>query len=149
MSAMRHLIAIALAACSSAAPSPVKPAPVATVDAGPPPDAAALDHDLPRLAERGVKLYEEVAQAFRGAGEDCGAATTKLGELARVYGDVTAANRTVLHEGRARELKVALAPHEDRLDAAAKDIMQSSTMARCAQDPAFSKSFDDLVGAPP
>jgi hypothetical protein len=145
---MKLALVVAIAACSGAPPAPVKP-PIATVDAGPPPDAAPLDRDLPRLAERGVKLYEEVAQAFRAAGEDCPAAIAKLGEIATTYRDVTVANRTVLHEGRARELKTALAPHEDRLDAAAKDIVQSPTMSRCGQEPAFSQAFDDLVGAPP
>lgn len=140
---MRALV-LALAACSSG-PGPARPTPRAP-DAAPP---TALDRDLPRLAERSVKLYEDVAQAFATAGAACPAATARLGELAAAYRDVTEANRSVLHDGRARELKAALAPFDDRLDAAAKAIMQSATMAHCAEQPAFGKAFDDLVGAPP
>jgi hypothetical protein len=155
MPAMSRVLSIALAgvlACSShstpAGPGGHGSAPPPPIDA---PAAAQepLDRDLPRLAERGVKLYEEVAQAFRAAGEDCAAAAAKVIELELRYRDVTAANRKVLHDGRARELKRALAPFEDRLDAAAKDLMQSAAMAKCSQDAAFSKAFDDLVGAPP
>jgi hypothetical protein len=113
------------------------------------PDAMPLDHDYARLAVNAVALYEETAEAFREAGEDCRKATAALGELAELYRDVVVANAKVLHEGRARQLKPALAKHADRLDAAAKAIIVSPTMSRCSEDPAFTKAFDDLVGAPP
>jgi hypothetical protein len=124
------------------------PAPAPAADAGAP-EAVSLDRDYPRLAERAVALYEAVAEAFRAAGEDCARATTRLGELAAAYRDVVAANAKVLHEGRARELKQALGERGDRFDAAAKSIVESPTMARCSEDPAFTRAFDDLVGAPP
>jgi hypothetical protein len=134
--------------------TPARPAGGGAGSATPPPaagsaDAAGLDRDYPRLAERAVQLYEAVAEAFRAAGQDCPQATQRLGGLAATYRDVVAANAKILHEGRARELKQALARHGDRFDAAAKAIVESPTMARCAEDPPFTKAFDDLVGAPP
>ncbi len=140
----------ALAGCGN--PGPGKPAaagPAAQpADAGVP-DALPLDHDYDRLAGRAVALYEAVAEAFGAAGEDCEQATARLGELTAAYRDVVAANAKILHEGRARELKRPLAKHADRFDAAAKAIMESPTMARCAEVAAFTNAFDDLVGAPP
>jgi len=136
--------------CGSAqkpAPSGPPAAPAPAPDAGVP-AAVPLDRDYPRLAERAVSLYDAVAEAFRAAGEDCARATSRLGELAAAYRDVVAANAKVLHEGRARELKQALARHGDQFDAAAKSIVESKTMARCSEDPAFTRAFDDLVGAP-
>jgi hypothetical protein len=153
---MRGLLLVTiLSACGNKATPPVQPAP--------PPDAAIdaaivdaplaangpLDRDLPRLALRSVALYEAVVATFRTAGADCGAATKRLGELRVEYADVTAANAKVLHEGRARELKAALVPHDDKLDAAAREIVGAQTMSKCTSDRAFTKSFDDLVGAPP
>jgi hypothetical protein len=146
-------VAIALwASAGCGTPGPGKPAaagPAAQpADAGVP-DALPLDRDYDRLAGRAVALYEDVAEAFRAAGEDCERATARLDELAIAYRDVVAANAKILHEGRARELKRPLARLGDRFDAAAKAIIESPTMARCAEVPAFTKAFDDLVGAPP
>jgi hypothetical protein len=129
----------------SAAPPP--PAPPRA--AAPPADPNGLDQDYPRLADRAVKLYEAVADAFRAAGEDCAQATSRLDAIAAANRDVVAANVKVLHDGRARALKQALAARGDQLDAAAKSIVESPTMAKCSQDPAFTKAFDDLVGVPP
>jgi hypothetical protein len=144
-------VVIALLACAGCGnPGAGKPASgpaAAATDAGV--DALPLDRDYGRLAERGVALYEAVAAAFRAAGEDCAKATARLGELAAAYRDVVAANAKVLHEGRARELKRALVKHDDLFDAAARSIIESPTMARCSEDPAFTKAFDELVGAPP
>ena len=117
--------------------------------AAPAPDALPLDRDYPRLAERAIKLYQAIAEAFRVADEDCAAASTKLGELATSYGDVVTANAKVLHEGRAKELKQALGKYSDQFDGAAKSIVQSPAMAKCYRDPAFTKAFDDLVATPP
>ena len=111
--------------------------------------AVPLDRDYGRLADRAVAMYEAVAEAFRAAGKDCPKATARVGELTAAYRDVVSANGKVLREGRARELKQALAKHGDRFDAAAKAIIESETMATCTEDPAFTKAFDDLVGAPP
>lgn len=121
-------------------------------DAAPPPppsDALPLDQDYPRLAERAVKLYQEVAEAFRVADEDCAAASAKLGELTAAYSDVVAANAKILHDGHAKELKQALGRYSEQFETAAKSIVQSPAMAKCYRDPAFTKAFDDLVGAPP
>jgi hypothetical protein len=146
-------VAIALwASAGCGTPGPGKPAaagPAAQpADAGVP-DALPLDRDYDRLAGRAVALYEDVAEAFRAAGEDCERATARLDELAIAYRDVVAANAKILHEGRARELKAALAKYDDKLDAAAKEIVGSPTMSTCTSDRAFTKAFDDLLGAPP
>ena len=113
------------------------------------PDAAPLDRDLDRLAERSVKLYQDVVRTFEASGEDCAAAAVKLAELTKTYADVVAANAKVLHDGRAMSLKIALKRFDDQLDQAAKSIMQSKTLAACARDPAFARAFDALVAAPP
>jgi len=146
------LIALCAAAgCGSGKPSggPGPTPPTNTPADAAPADAAPLDRDYPQLATRAIALYEAVAESFRAAGEDCARATTRLGELAATYRDVVTANRKILREGRARELKPALAAHADRFDAAAKSIVESPTMAKCSSDPAFEQAFDDLVGAPP
>ena len=116
-----------------------------SADSGPP----GLDRDYEELAARAVKLYEGVAEAFAASGEDCAKATALLDELATANRDVIAANVKVLHEGRARELKQALAKNSDRLEPAAKAIVQSTTMTMCAHYPEFTKAFDDAVGMPP
>lgn len=143
------LCVVGLTACPPAA-APVEPAeptqPIAPPDAAPP---VALDQDLPRLAERATRLYQDVAEAFATVGVDCAGATTRLRALQQTYADVVAANAKVLHDGRARELRAALVPHAEALDAAAKSIVDSQTMAKCSPDRAFTDTFDELVGAPP
>jgi len=144
------LCVVGLSACPPAA-APVEPAkptqPTPPPDAAPPP--VALDQDLPRLAQRATALYQEVASAFASAGVDCAAATTRLVALQQTYADVIAANAKILHDGRARELRAALEPHAEALDAAAKAIVDSPTMSKCSQDRAFTNTFDELVGTPP
>ncbi|MBA3463298.1 MAG: hypothetical protein H0T46_25305 [Deltaproteobacteria bacterium] len=140
-----------LTACPQPAPAPVPlvptpSTPVAVADAAP---DGPLDLDLPRLAARATKLYQDVAVAFAEAGEDCAAAASKLAALQTAYADVVTANAKVLHEGRARELSGALEPHADALDTAAKAIVGSKTMSKCSPDRAFTDAFDNLVGAPP
>ena len=153
MPRMSRVVWIALALARTAgcdrrpAPTPV-PIQTITIDAAPI-DAPGLDQDLPQLAVRSLKLYEEVALAFSAAGEDCAAAATRLGALRERYRDVVTANEKILREGRAKELRVALAPHEEKFDAAAKAIVQSATLAACSQDGPFARAFDQLVGAPP
>ena len=157
---MRLLLLIALGACGPKSSPPVTPppppdaaqqtdAPVAAVSDAPPAPSGPLDRDIPRLAQRSVALYEAVVAAFRAAGADCTAATKRLGELRTEFSEVTIANTKVLHEGRARELKIALAKYDDKLDAAAREIVGSQTMSKCTSDRAFTRAFDDLVGAPP
>lgn len=153
---MHRLLLLVLVGCGTKTSSPTVPPPPppdAAIDAtvgvdAPPVAPGPLDRDLPRLAQRSVALYEAVVATFRTAGTDCAAAAKQLGELRVDYADVTAANAKVLHEGRARELKAALAKHDDKLDAAAKAIVGSQTMSKCTTDRAFTKAFDDLVGAP-
>jgi len=144
------VLVIALGACPKPAPVPVPPTPpdaaMQPADAAPPP--VPLDEDLPRLALRGVQLYEEIAAVFAASGKDCAAATTKLHALQPTYADVAAANAKVLHEGAAKELRAALEPYAPRLDAAAKAIASSTTMAECSDDREFTNTFDALVGAP-
>ena len=77
------------------------------------------------------------------------AATAAVHQLATQYTDVISANARVLHAGRAKELRAALEPHQDALDAAGTAIAGSKTMASCAPDKAFENAFDGLVGAPP
>jgi hypothetical protein len=151
MSAMTRVLWIALlVACGHPAPVPAPPQQHVQrpPDAAPRPDGP-LDQDLPRLAARSVQLYQEIAAAFAAAGEDCASAAQKLGSLQATYADVVVANATVLHQGRARELREALGVHMSDLDAAAKAIVQSPTMMTCSKDGAFTDAFDKLVGAPP
>ena len=143
------LVALAALACGSPPPPPPPAAPAPPPP--PPADAAvdaSLDQDLPRLAARSLRLYEELVAAFRAAGEDCAAAAARLGELRATYAEVVAANAAVLHAGRAKELRAALAAHDEQLDAAARAIAGSPTLAACANDAAFTRAFDDLVAPP-
>lgn len=142
-----------LAACPPRTTAPVPVTPPQQQPHVAPADAAlvpvTLDRDLPRLAARATKLYQDVVVVFTASGEDCAAAAAKLGALQTTYADVVAANAKVLHDGRARELRAALEPHADALDAAAKAIVESKTMTKCSGDRAFTDAFDNLVGAPP
>jgi hypothetical protein len=131
---------------SSSGPTPTRGS-SAGGDAAPA-EASGLETDLPKLAARGAKLYEDIAAAFEAAGENCGAATAKLDALTKANADVVAANRRVLHEDRTMQLKLALRAHEDQFDKAARAIMASKTLPACAQDEAFAKAYDELVGAP-
>ena len=144
-------LALLVAACGHPATPPEQhptpPPRLAPVDAAPalPP----LDQDLPRLASRALELYTAVAAVFAKVGEDCAAATAQLAQLETANADVIAANARVLHAGRAKELRAALAVHQDAFDAAAQGIVKSKTMAKCAPDRAFEQTFDRLVGSPP
>jgi CxxC motif-containing protein (DUF1111 family) len=147
------VIAIAAAlGCSGKPPPPAQaaePTPVAAIADAAAADAAALDQDLPRLALRSLVMYQDVAKALAGSGEDCAAAAGKLGQLAGTYREVVTANTKVLHDGRAKQLKAALEPHGEAFDRSAQAIVQSPAMAKCAQDAAFAKAFDALLEAPP
>jgi hypothetical protein len=143
---------VAALACSRPPPAPRGESAHATAvaDAGVSAvDAAPLDQDLPRLVERAIAMYQDIAKAFAASGQDCAAATAKLGQLAGSYRDVVAANAKVLHDGRAKELKAALAPHADAFDAGARSLMQSATMSKCGQDAAFTRALDQLLEASP
>lgn len=153
-----RILLLVLAACSpppvppKQVPAPPPPADAAiavTVDAAPPPNPGPLDRDLPRLAERSVALYESVVAIFRTVGTDCAAATAKIEALRKEFADVAAANAKLLRDGRGSEMKAALAKHETRLDAAAREIIGSQTISKCSADRSFTRAFDELVAAPP
>jgi hypothetical protein len=141
---------LAIAACGPRSPGPHQGS------AAPVPDAAPvvavplpLERDLPRLAQLGVKLFEDIVKVFAAAGEDCSTTAQQLDALRGTYGEVSVANAKVLREGRAMELKLALRPYDDRFEAAAKAIAGSKTMHACAMDGTFARAFDGLVGPPP
>jgi len=151
---MKRVLWVALVLCSCgnrqpAQPTKRTPPPVADAAVVAPADAGPLDRDLPRLATRALALYQDVAAAFAAVGEDCAAATEKLGELHGRYADVVAANAKVMHDGRAQELRAALAPHSAQLDAAAQAIVGAKTLPKCSQDAAFAHAYDALFEAPP
>ncbi len=138
-------------ACSGSPPAPPRPPPepvAIVVDAGPPADARSLDQDLPRLVERSLAMYQQLAAAFAASGTDCAAATARLGELATRDRDVVAANAQVLRDGRAADLRAALDRQGAAFDESARAIMQSPTLASCAPDPAFARAFDLLLAPP-
>ena len=144
--------ALALVACG---PKPPPPPATGTSHATPPaapadaPIPGPLDQDLPRLAARTLAMYQDVAKLFATTGEDCAAATAKLGDFEATYRDVVAANAKVLRDGRAKELRAALEPHAEPFDFAAKSIAQSPAMTKCSPDPAFETAFDALFEVPP
>jgi hypothetical protein len=142
------IVAAALA-CSGRSNSP-PPAPPAArvVPADAAVETAPLDQDLPRLVERSLALYQDIVKAFTASGEDCAGAGARLHELTARYRDVVTANAKVLHDGRAKELRAALDPHSDAFDAAAAKVVQSPTMAHCAQNREFARAFDELVASP-
>ncbi len=146
------MLAIALAACPAPAPAPAQPSqPADAAITSRPADAATplpLDEDLPRLALRGVELYEAIVRVFASAGKDCAVATAQLRELQPTYAEVAVANAKVLHEGGAKALRAALEPHAARLDAAAKAIAGSMTLAECSGDRELTNAFDTLTAPP-
>lgn len=151
MQRMRLLWLVVAVGCGSRAPTPTTGGSAAPHQP-PPIDAAVpaalpLDQDLDRLATRSLELLESLGQAFVTAGEDCAAATGKLGALSTRHADVIAANAKVLQDGREMQLKLALRRYDDRFQAAAKSIMQSKTLAACAKDDGFARAFDQLAGA--
>lgn len=159
-------IAAVLAACSGRAPAPAAPAPPpppaaapapppasTPADAAAPPvaapaDAAPLDQDLPRLVERALAMYRDVAGALAASGNDCAGAAARLRALSERYRDVVTANARILRDGRARQLRTTLEAHGDEFDAAAQAVVGSPAMAKCAPDPAFARAFDELLAPP-
>src|SRR5690349_15076170 len=120
-------------------------APVVMADAGI--DAPiGLEDDLPRLAQRAVKLYADWQIALSQSGTDCALATTKLSAIAEANRDVIEANRKVLRGQRARikALRAELDKYQAELDASAKAIVESPAMTKCSTDPGFAKVNDRL-----
>ena len=122
-----------------AAPLPAAPAPA---------PAAPLDQDLPRLVERGLAMYRDIAGALAASGNDCAAASARLRELSGRYRDVVAANAKVVRDGHARQLQAELDARGDEFKAAADAVAGAPIMARCGPDPAFHKAFDDMFVPP-
>lgn len=148
---LRALAIAAVVACSGTPPPATQPAapphPGIAADAALA-DAAPLDQDLPRLIARSLAMYQDVAAAFTASGTDCAAATARLGRLAVAYRDVVAANARVVHDGRAPQLRAALALHDEVFTAAAGEVMHAPTMAACAPDPGFTHALDELFAPP-
>lgn len=118
-----------------------------TVDA-PPAAPAPLENDLPKLAERAVKMYQDWQKAFADAGTDCAAATTKMNALADANADLIAANARLTKSGheKIKAARAELEKHSAEIDPAAQAIMQGPTMSACSADPAFGKALDRLAG---
>ncbi len=120
--------------------------------AAPPPDAAPapreLDDDLPRLADRAVKLYTDWQRAFADAGSNCADATVRMNALVEANADLIAANRRLVRAGHDK-IKAARAELEKRsaeIDPAAQAIMTGVTMSACKQDAAFNAALEQLAG---
>ena len=145
----RLALALALTAGTACSAGPPPHAATPAPAAAPPADAGTLDQDLPRLVERSLVMYQDVARALADSGQDCAAATARLGRLAATYREVVTANAKVLRDGRAQALRAALDPHGEAFDRSAQAIVQSPAMASCAQDAAFARAFDALLEAPP
>lgn len=116
------------------------------------PDAAvaprALDDDLPRLADRAVKLYVDWQNAFELAGTNCEDATTKMNALADANADLIAANQRLVRAGHDK-IKAARAELEKRsaeIDPAAQAIMTGPTMSACKADAPFNAALERLAG---
>ncbi len=138
-------IIAALAACGGAA-SPPTVAPVAPI--APPPAPLPLDRDLPRLVTRSLAMYQDVAAALAATPTDCAAATARLDQLAARYREVVAANARVIRDGRAAELRAALAPRDAELGAAAAAVIHAPALAACASEPAFGRALDGVFSPP-
>ncbi|HUJ59709.1 MAG TPA: hypothetical protein VLX92_14490 [Kofleriaceae bacterium] len=140
------------AACGHAAPPPPPPTHIVPPDAGAAPDAApvALEDDLPALAVRAVKLYQDWQAALAAAGDDCAAAAKALDALAERDADVIAANARVLHGPRERiqALRAELDKHGAELDVAAQSIAHAPAMTSCSGDAAFARATDRIGGEP-
>jgi len=110
--------------------------------------ARLLEDDLPKLAERAVKLYQDWQRAFSEAGTDCAAATTRMNALADANADLIAANQRLVHAGhdKIKAARVELDKHSAEVDPAAQAIIQGPTMSACKGDPAFNKALDRLAG---
>jgi hypothetical protein len=123
------------------------------VAAAPVADAAVaaplpLDQDLPRLAERALKLYRDWKTAFAEAGTDCSLAAARMNAIADANADLIEANRRLYRDSHERvtQFRAELAKHQTELDASAQAIVESPTMAKCSMDPAFARALDRLGG---
>src|SRR5580704_2028979 len=143
----RWLLFAALAGCSHGAPPSRNSRELANApaDASVPPDAAALDDDLARLAARSTQLYQELAASLVDA-TDCAADASKVETIETSYVDVIAANARVTRASRdkALALKDALVPFEPALGSAMHAIADAPIVKQCARDARFSAAIDQL-----
>jgi hypothetical protein len=144
------LVVIAIGCGHPSAPpatpsGPVAPAAPTDAPAAPP---VPLDEDLPRLAERAVKMYQDWQKAFADAGSDCAAAAQKMNALADANADLIAANQRLTKAGheKIKAARAELEKHSAEIDPAAQAIMQGPTMGACSGDPAFNKALERLAG---
>ena len=123
--------------------------------AGAPSDAAAavdapvaLEDDLPRHAERVVKLFLDWRLSLEASGTDCAVAAAKLSALVDANADVIEANRKILRGSRERikAMRAELDKHQASLDASAKAIAEAPAMKKCSADPGFARAVDRLGG---
>lgn len=145
----RWLVFAALAGCGHAAPPSRSSREIARTPAdAAPPDAAALDDDMPRLAARSSQLFQDLAAALVDA-NDCNAAADKLEALTTSYAAVIAADArmTRASRDRTRAFKDALQPHEVALGVAMHAIADAPIVKQCARDTRFSTAIDRLQGA--
>jgi hypothetical protein len=147
----RWVVLAIIAGCGhGTAPPRAPPSAIGTTHAAPI-DAAtspALEDDLPRLAERAVKLYADWQQVMDEANSDCTAAAAKIGALADANADFITANVHIMRGGHDKvvQLRAALEPHAAELDAAGKAIAQSPTMTACRDNAAFAHAIDRIQG---
>lgn len=107
-----------------------------------------LDEDLPRLADRAVKLYVDWQRAFGEAGTNCADAAARMNALADSNADLIAANQRLSKSGH-EKIKAARAELEKRsaeIDPAAQAIMTGPTMSACQSDAAFNTALERLAG---
>jgi len=128
----RALAALVLVACSA----PPAPPPAA------PPPAPPLDRDLPRLVERSLALYRDIAAAL--AITDCPATITRLRALASRDHDVVLANAQLVRDGRTADGSEGLLPGSGGREAAAAAVVNAPAMTACIADPAFTQALDSL-----
>jgi hypothetical protein len=152
MRAMRlAALILALAACGHPATTPetttgaahptqtaAAPDAAPTIDAPPP-----LEQDPPALAAGLVAVYEDVATAA-GAG-DCDAIAAAVTALEPKHAALLDALRKADAAGRAADVKTALEPYRERVQAALDTIEQKT--ASCGKDPAVEHAIDALFGA--
>jgi hypothetical protein len=143
------LASIAIGCGHPSAPptTPAGPSAGSSADA-PAPAARPLDEDLPRLAERAAKMYQDWQRAFAEAGTDCAAATAKMNALAEANADLIAANQRLTKSGheKIKAARAELEKHSAEIDPAAQAIMQGPTMSSCSGDPAFNRALERLAG---
>lgn len=151
MSRWAWLAMFAIGCGHPAAPATQPSAPQQPVAAAP--DAAPappreLDEDLPRLADRAVKLYQDWQRAFGEAGTNCADAATRMNAIADANADLIAANHRLTKAGH-EKIKAARAELEKRsaeIDPAAQAIMTGPTMSACKADAAFNTALERLAG---